>query len=298
LVVFALVFLFFAWQAPGFLTQLSLVRNILVPASIGAVISLGMTVVMTGSGIDLSVAATAGLAALAAASAETLLDFNLVLMMVVAVIVGALMGALNGAFVAYVGISPFVVTLSSAFLMSGLQSLMALSAVGGTYLMISGDVKKFVREPIVLIGACAVVAILLYIFLDHTTHGRYIRAIGQNLSVTHLSGIKTRFYTWLTYVICGALCAIGGVMLTAREGKASVGSGEGYLIDAFLLPILGQAVFQRFSVEGTIFGALFMYMIIDGLFIMGAPPESMRIVKGALLLAVILASGLQKMRAD
>lgn len=293
LVVFALVFGFFAWQSPVFLKKVNLIRNWLVPASISAVIALGMTAVMASSGIDLSVSAMAGLSALVAASSAAMFDFDPPLMIVMALIAGGLAGALNGFFVAYMGVSPFVVTLSTAFLMRGFQFMVTLVAVDGTYLMLPRDVTQLGSDPNFLIGICIVSAVLLHIFLDRTTHGRFIRATGQNLDVSFLSGIRIRFYTWLTYVLCGVLSAIGGVMLTSYEGMARVGSGESYLVDAFLLPILGQAIFRRFSVVGTLFGALFMYMIINGMFILGTPPEYVRIAKGGLLLVVILATGLQ-----
>jgi ribose transport system permease protein len=296
--VFVLVFIFFSVRAPGFLSVNNLVRSLLMPASIAAVIALGMMVVMTGGGIDLSVSATAGLSALLAAVAAARLDVGLPLMLLIAMLGGLLVGALNGVFVAYIGVSPFVVTLSVVFLAEGLQFLVTLMTISGTYLMLPRDVTRLATKPWFLLGLCALVSVTTYILLDRTIYGRYIRAVGQNLEVARFSGIPVRFYTWLTYAICGVLASIAGLMLTSVEGMARTGSGESYLIDAFLVPILGQSIFGRFSVQGTLFGALFMYMIIDGLFILGTPPESVRIVKGALLLAVILVSGLQKMRSS
>jgi ribose transport system permease protein len=295
LLVFALVFVFFSVKAQGFLTQINLVRNLLMPASIAAVIALGMTIVYVGGGVDLSIAVTAGLSGLAVAATMAKFDLSLPLLFLVALFSGAIIGAINGLLVAYVGISPFVVTLSVVFLAEGLQYLITLGVVSGTYIMLPREIMRLGSKPGFMLGICAAASILLYIFLDHTIFGRHIRTVGQNITVSNFSGIKTRFYTWLTYVLCGAFAAIGGVMLTFAEGMARVGSGESYLIDAFMLPILGNTIFGRFSVEGTIFGALFMYMLINGLFILGAPPEMIRIVKGVLLLAVILVSGIQKM---
>lgn len=298
LVVFAAVFIFFSIRAPGFLTPVNLVRSILMPASIAAVIALGMTVVMSGGGIDLSVSAIAGLSALFGAVAASELGLSIPLMILVAILCGLLMGAINGAFVAYIGISPFVATLSMVYLANGLQFLVTLVTISGTYLMLPRQIIQLASNPWFLLGGCILAAVIVYILLDHTTHGRYIRSMGQNLKVASFSGINVRLYTWLTYVIAGGLSAVGGVMLTSVEGMARTGSGESYLIDAFLLPILGNSVFGRFSVEGTLFGALFMYMIADGMFILGTTPEYVRIIKGALLLAVILVSGIQKMRAN
>lgn len=292
--VFALVFMYFGINAPGFLTQVNIVRNLILPATISAVISMGMTIVMSGGGIDLSVASIAGLAGMVAAVGSAKLDMSIALMILVALITGALIGALNGFLVAYCGISPFVVTLSVIYLARGLQYLVALSTVSGTYLMLPRDAVALGGKPAFFISAAVMVAVFLYVFLDHTIYGRFIRTVGSNMHAARYSGIPIRFYTWITYVICGLCCAVTGIMLTFNEGMAQVGSGDSYQIDAFLLPILGNAIFSRFSVQGTIFSSLFLYMIINGLFILGTPPEYLRIIKGALLITIILVSGLQK----
>jgi ribose/xylose/arabinose/galactoside ABC-type transport system permease subunit len=293
-IVFALVFIIFSIKAPSFLSQTNLIRNLIMPASISAVIAMGMTVVMSGGGIDLSIANIAGLAGLAAAASSAQLDLPFPFMLISALFVGGLIGAINGGLVAYAGISPFVVTLSVVYLAHGLQYLIALVSVSGTYLMLPRNVSNIGVNPIFQIGLCIVVFITLYIFLDHSIYGRYIKAVGVNLNASHFSGIPYRFYTWLTYVICGFCCALTGIMLTANEGLARVGSGESYQIDGFLLPILGKTIFGKFSVQGTIFSAIFIYMIINGMFILGVTPEFVKIIKGGLLLGIILVSGIQK----
>ena len=294
LLIFIGVFVFFSIKAPGFLTRINLVKNLLMPACIAAVISLGMTIVMTAGGVDLSISSIAGVAGLTSAAISAVFDLGFLPMLLGALLIGALVGAINGVLVAYGGISPFVVTLSVVFLAQGLQYLIALGAVSGTYLMLPREITRLGSEPYFVIGISLLCALLLYIFLDRTVYGRYTRAVGTNLEAARFSGIRVRFYYWLSFVICGVYCAVGGILLTFSEGMSRVGSGESYLVDAFLLPILGNTIFGRFSVEGTIFGALFMYMIINGLFILGTPPEYIRIIKGGLLLAIILVSGVQK----
>ncbi len=296
LFVFLAVFVFLSLRTPVFLTPTNLLRNLLMPAGIAAVLALGMTTVMAGGGIDLSVGATAGLSALVASTVATRVDIGIPGMIVLAILSGSLIGALNGLFVAYLGVNPFVVTLSSVYLIRGLQYLFTLTMVSGTYLMLPNNMMNVGSSAAFQIGLFLVISLSLYVFFDHTRFGRMTRAVGENLQVARFSGIPFRYYTWLTYVICGALVAMGGVMLTSYEGVARVGSGEGYLIDAFVLPLLGQAVFRRVCVEGTVYGALFIYMVINGLFIFGTPPQMVSLIKGGLLLAVIILSGVQKLR--
>jgi len=294
--VFVAIFIFLSIKAPGFFTTINLVRNLLMPAGIVAVIACGMTVVMAGGGIDLSVGATAGLSALVAAVTAARLDLEILPMLVLAIMVGCFIGSINGLFVAYLGVSPFVVTLSSVFLIRGLEFLISLTNVRGTYLMLPMELTDAGSSPYFQLGLFLVVVFSVFIFLDRSCFGRYIRSVGENLEVSHFSGIRYRFYTWLTYAVCGILTAIGGFMLTSYEGVVRVGSGESYLIDSFVLPILGQAVFRRISVEGTVFGALLIYMVLNGLFIFGTPPVFVNLIKGSLLLLVIILSGIQKLR--
>jgi ribose/xylose/arabinose/galactoside ABC-type transport system permease subunit len=296
LLVFLAIFLFFAITKPVFFSSVNILRNIILPAGIAGVIALGMTIVMAGGGIDLSVGAISGLSALIAGSIATNIHISVPLIMLIAMLTGLLIGGLNGFFVSFLSVNPFVVTLSSVFLIRGLEYLFTLRLVSGTYIMMPEELTRAGSSTWFQMGLFVLTSVLLYVFLDHTRFGRSIHSVGENLQVTHYSGLPIKLYTWLTYALCGVLVAIGGVMLTSYEGMVKVGTGESYLIDAFVLPILGQAVFKRISVEGTLFGALLIFMVINGLFIYGTPPIYVNFVKGGLLLVVIILSGIQKLR--
>jgi len=296
ILIFLLVFIFLATNSPVFLKPVNLIRNWLLPAGIASVISLGMTIVMAGGGIDLSVGATAGLSALFAASMSAVFHLGIIPMIILALLCGLVIGAIKGYFVAYLGVNPFVVTLSTVFLIRGLQFLVTLTSVKGAYIMLPTSLMILGGNATFQLGSFVIAAVILYIFLEKSYYGRYVQAVGTNLEVARFSGISFRSYTWLTYLIGGILTALGGFMLTSYEGVIRVGSGDGYLIDSFVLPILGQAVFRRISVEGTIFGALFMYMVINGLFIFGTSPENVDFIKGGLLFAVLIISGIQKLK--
>lgn len=298
LTLFIAVLIFLAIKAPVFFTPMNLVRNWLIPAGIAGLIAYGMTIVMAGGGIDLSVGVSAGLCALVSATVATELNIGIAGLIIIAILSGILLGALKGYLVAYLGINPFVVTLSMLFLIRGLQFFVTLTAVNGTYIMLGRDVTVFGNNAVAHLAFFGGSSLLLYIFMDHSKPGRYIKAVGENIEVARYSGIPYRYYTWITYLIGGAMAALGGFMLTSYEGVIRVGSGEGFLIDAFLLPILGQAVFGRVSVQGTLFGSLFMYMLINGLFILGTTPENVDFIKGGLLLVMLIASSLQRLRVE
>ena len=197
--VFILVFAFFAITKPVFLNPSNILRNLMLPAGIAGVIALGMTVVMAGGGIDLSVGATAGLSALVAATVATRIDLGIGGLFLLAMATGLFIGGLNGLFVAYLGVNPFVVTLSTVFLIRGLEYLFTLTLVSGTYLMVPAYAAKAGSSTWFQLGLFLAVAVLLYIFLQSTRFGRAIHTVGESLQVSHYSGLPIRAYTWLTY---------------------------------------------------------------------------------------------------
>ena len=284
--LFFLVFALLCIYGRGFFTAENLVRNLLMPASMSSVIACGMTLVMRGGGIDLSMGATAGLGALTGAALGT----NVVSSIAAAMFSGMILGSLNGLFISVIGINPFIVTLTTSFVAKGLQFLVSLQKAQSTALLWSLPMDRLGSSPVFQIGTSLLVIIFLYVFIEKTKYGRYVKAIGENSEVAIYSGIPVRFYSWMTYVIGSVLAGLSGVMLTSYEGLVRVGSGDNFLLDAFLLPLLGKAVFGRLSIAGTVFAALFLAMIVNGLYILGLPPSWVNAMKGVLLFSMVVAS--------
>ena len=138
------------------------------------------------------------------------------------------MGVANGFGIAALNVSPFMMTLAMASIGFGL----ALSMTGGVpvYGMPSQfgatlGFGKLLGVP-VPVYVTVVVILGMYVLLNWTRIGRYFYAIGGNIKASALSGISTRSYQFLAYVLCGFLASLGGVMLTARleTGEANIGA--------------------------------------------------------------------------
>ena len=141
---------------------------------------------------------------------------------------GTLVGVVNGIGVALFNVSPFMMTLGTATISFGI----ALTLTSGVpvYGMPDefGTIFSFARifdipSPVYVTAGLFV---LMYVLLNWTRIGRYLYAVGGNLKASRLSGISTRFYLFMAYVLCGGLAAVAGALLTARleTGEANIGA--------------------------------------------------------------------------
>ncbi len=143
------------------------------------------------------------------------------------------------------------------------------------------------------IGVLLVVGVLLWLLLDHTTYGRYLRATGSNPVAASLSGIKPGRETFKAFVLGGVLAALAGIILGAGQGTASPGAATAFLLPAFAAAFLSTVILSagRFHVWGTVVGGIFLVWVSQGLIIGGLPFTWTDVVNGVvLIIAVAFAS--------
>ncbi|MGI9303044.1 MAG: ABC transporter permease [Gammaproteobacteria bacterium] len=206
---------------------------------------------------------------------------------------GTLIGAVNGIGISIFRVPPFIMTLATASIMSGL----ALKITAGV--PIYGMPEKFSQVfGYGLVGGVAiptlfaiVFAVLMYVILSWTKMGRYIYAIGGNPKAALLSGVRTRLYLFLAYVLCGGVTAVAAVLMTAR-----LESGEANLGQAFPLQSIAACVIGGVSLFGgigrvpsVVFGAIFIILVQNGMHSMHIDSYTQLIVIGILLILAIIA---------
>jgi ribose transport system permease protein len=256
-----------------------------------AILALGVLFVILTGGIDLSVGSTAGLSGFTAALAMAA-GWPLVLAIAVGLLTGAAVGAINGAIVAYVGVTPFIVTLGM------------LGAAHGAVLVIKqGDSIRDIPQSFIqaangsLFGISVPVLILLvlaalaHVVLNHTAFGRRIYAIGGNEEATAFSGINTRAVKFLTYVICGSSAAVTGILFVARFQSAQADAGRGMELDAIAATVIGGTSLMggEGTVVGVLLGAIIMGVIRNGLVLLEVSSYWQElIIGGIIVLAAIL----------
>ena len=284
----------FALLTPKFLNAANLM-NVARQASINVVLATGMTFVILTRGIDLAVGSVLGLTAVLAVQLS-LLEGWAWSAVPASLGAGALIGALTGAAVAYGAFPPFIITLGTytalrgaAFLLGGGTSVinhdLGFAWIGNDYL---GPV------PWLVIIAVAVVAVSAFV-LRRTVFGRDVYAVGGNPEAARLAGINEGVVLVGVYAISSTLAALGGVMSASRLFSANGQLGTGYELDAIAAVILGGTSFSGGvgTVLGTLYGALVIAVLNNGLTLMNVSYFWQLVAKGSL---IVIAVGLDRLR--
>jgi ribose transport system permease protein len=214
----------------------------------------------------------------------------------IALLIGLVLGALNGLLIAYAGLPPFIVTLGSMTTLRGLAYLLA----GGTTIINSKIDFAWIGNaylgPLPWIVVIAFLVLLAtWFLLRHTVLGIYIYGVGGNPQAARLTGIKVGQVMLFVYAFSGLLAGLGGVMTTSRLYSANGVLGTGYELDAIAAVILGGTSFVGGigTVIGTLFGALIIATLNNGLTLMNVSFFWQLVIKG---LVIIIAVALDKYR--
>jgi ribose transport system permease protein len=288
------VVVLFAFLTPKFLTAANLM-NVARQASINVVLATGMTFVILTRGIDLAVGSVLGVTAVLAVQLS-LLDAWSWSAVPASLAAGAMVGGVTGAAVAYGGLPPFIITLGTYTALRGAAYLLgsgttvinndlAFGWIGNDYL---GPV------PWLVVIAIAVVALSGFV-LRCTVFGRDVYAVGGNPEAARLAGINEGAVLVGVYAISSTLAALGGVMSASRLYSANGQLGTGYELDAIAAVILGGTSFAGGvgSVIGTLYGALIIAVLNNGLTLMNVSYFWQLVAKGSL---IVLAVGIDRLR--
>ena len=135
-----------------------------------------------------------------------------------------------------------------------------------------------------------VLALVIWFFLEFTRWGRVMYAIGSNELASRLAGAPVSRYKIAAYMISGVSASIGGILLAARVGRGDVSSGNNLLLDAVAAALIGFAVLgvAKPNAFGTLVGALFVGVLLQGLTMMNAPYYAQDFVKGSVLVVALV----------
>jgi ribose transport system permease protein len=263
-------------------------------ATIG-VVSIGMTFVITGGGIDLSVGAILALASVwctTFATQNMAEDTHWVLMVFAALAVGAGCGLVNGLLISYGGIVPFIATLAMLASARGLAEIISerktqIVRVDGFLDFFKADVAGI---PVIVI-IFALVAVVGWVLLNLTTFGRRTLAVGGNPEAARLAGINVKRHTVYLYVLLGVCCGIAALMLVgSRTSTGSSTHGSLYELDAIAAVVIGGTLLSggRGTIVGTVLGVL-IFMTLSNVFTLNNQDNSTQAVaKGVIIVVAVL----------
>ncbi len=271
-----------------------------------AIVAMGQMLALLTGGFDLSVgkivAITSVITALTMAPLKAAhpdaIGLTLTLGILAGIGAGTLVGIVNGIGVALFNVSPFMMTLGTATISFGV----ALTLTSGVpvYGMPDefGTIFSFARifdipSPVYVTAGLFV---LMYILLNWTRMGRYLYAVGGNLKASRLSGISTRFYLFMAYVLCGGLAAVSGTLLTARLETGEANIGASMPLDSIAACVIGGVSLRGGTGQlgNVVLGAVFIGLIQNGMDLAQIQSYLQEVVIGVLLILAVIADQLRQ----
>lgn len=287
---------------PVFLTRNNLL-NVIRQVSIIGIISVGMTFIILLGLIDLSVGSIVAFSGVIAASMQVRWGTELpVWVCMVAsiglpLLVGTACGFINGVISTKGKIHPFIVTLGTMSIYRGATLLIVdgrpISGMSKPFRYIGSGMPLGIPFPVILFLCCVAIAAFI---LRKTTFGRSIYAIGGNQESAYLSGIMVDRLKIIAFTALGTLSALAALVLTSRVNSAEMQAGEGYELDVIAAVVIGgtSMIGGEGGVIGTLFGALLIGVISNGLNLLGMQPYWQLMVKGAIIIAAVLLDRLKR----
>lgn len=265
------------------------------------ILAVGMTLVTAASGgQDISVGAVMAVAGavccqiLSGGEVSTNAFQNpLILAIIAALIVSCICGAFNGFLVAHLNIQPMVATLILYTAGRGIAQLVTQGQITyvrvDAYKVMGGYIGKC-PVPTPVFFAIAVVAVA-YLVLKKTALGLYIESVGVNGSASRLVGLNSTLIKFLTYVICGLLAGIAGIVASSRIYSADANNiGLNLEMDAILAVALGGNVLGggKFSLMGSVIGAYTIQALTTTLYAMKVSSDQLPVYKAIVVIIIVV----------
>ncbi|MBA3945889.1 MAG: ABC transporter permease [Herpetosiphonaceae bacterium] len=287
----------------GFGSDLGIARaqatNILRLAVFLGVVAAGQTlVIISGSeGIDLSAGAVVTLSAIITYSIVNGRNANVLPALLAALLVGALIGLINGLGIIFLTISPLVMTLGMAGVVSGLILIITQGNVRGA---IAPGMTQVIARPVAgvpgAIWIWIVFGALMWLLLQRTSFGKQLFAIGTNRITARLSGVNVTAMAISTYAVAGMLAGLGGFLVVGNTGVVHIRIGDPFLFPSIAAVAVGGTLLTggKGSYFGTMAGALVLTLLTSLLTTMQMPESVRRMVLGATLLIMISIYGRER----
>jgi ribose transport system permease protein len=210
--------------------------------------------------------------------------------LLLAVLSGAAMGALNGILTAKAALPSFIVTVATMGAYRGLVSLptdgLPAAIDNDTWLYIGAE--NFLGLP-VLVWVMLALFVVNFVAQSRTVFGRRAYLTGGNPEAAVYSGIRVDRLRVMAFVLSGLMAGISGVLLSSRLSSAQTNAGTGYELDAIAATVLGGTSLSGGSgtMLGTLFGALVIGVINNGMNLLSVPYFYQLIVKGAVIVIAV-----------
>jgi ribose transport system permease protein len=269
--------------------------QLLVISSFLGIIAVGQTLVIISGGLDLSLAYTLNLGAVI--MTQVSVDHGGLSALFIALAAGIIIGLLNGLGVAYLNISPIIMTLAMSSILKSV-----------TYVYSDGNPKGSAPQFLRFFGTGSflgikmavwfwvILSVFVILLLAKTTFGRKLYAIGTNANVSYLSGINNKRIIVMVYMLSGLFAVLAGMMSVGFYGRSFLGMGDTLLLPSLAAVVIGGTSIMggRGGYAGTLAGAIMIYILMSILTVLDMNDAGRQIIYGLVILVVLFMYGREK----
>ena len=292
----AALFLALTLLAPHFLTADNLL-NVLRQVAFVGIIAFGMTLVIIGGEVDISVGSAVALSSALLGALHVQAGWPLPLAVLICVLEGIVVGLFAGFLRARFNVPSFIATLALYSTLRGVAFMITnafpISIPDQGFQFWGNGYLAGVPVPAILM----LLAFAGFWFIsERTVFGRSVYAVGGNADAARLSGIGVFRIRVTLFGITGGLAALSGVLLSARLASGTASVGVGWEFDVISAVIIGGTSLYggSGSMLGTLMGVLFIGLLANGMTLMGVNSYAQDAVRGAIVLGAVLVSILQR----
>jgi ribose/xylose/arabinose/galactoside ABC-type transport system permease subunit len=272
------------------------VVSILYFGTVPILVALGMTLVIATGGIDLSVGAVMAISGAIAcrliSHATDQSSLSLVFTaMGLALLASLAAGLFNGLMVARAGVQPIVATLILMVAGRGIAQLITsgfiLTELSKPYAVVGGYAAAVPTGVFIVAGFVAVTGVLT----RRTALGLLVESVGGNAEASRLAGVRAQRIKLMVYVFCGLCAGVAGLWNSSSLGGADANNAGLWIeLDAILAVVIGGTPLTggRFSIGGTVVGALILQTLKTTIFTIGIPAQANMVFEAVVVIIICL----------
>lgn len=284
---------------PNFLSTNNIIL-IFQQISIVGILTMAMSMLMLGGGVDLSVGnimILSGCTMAALIHAENPLPLWAVV--IICLVVGLTCGAINGFIVAKSKCAPLIITLGMSNIFYGLALIVTDARVQSFDRVLENIrlMRIFKVIPITMVWFFILVMVTTVI-INRTRFGRRVVAMGGNEENARLCGINVDLHKVLLYGISGLYCAIASIIFASRLDAITAAGGAGYETSALTGAVIGGVTFDggKGSISGAFLGALFMGVLSNAMNILTIDSYVQTVILGVAVVFSVVISNIDNIR--
>jgi len=296
MLILLLLMILFSFMSPYFLTWRNL-SNIITQNTYFIIVAIGLSFVMIGGGIDLSVGYQMSLVGVVTAMLMMVYHLPVWLAVLIGLLLGTTLGLINGLIVTSIKIFPLIATLATATVFQGISYIISKA---NTFRGYPEEFLFLTREKVLGIPfdilLTLVIAILVGLVFSETVFGFRLLALGGNEEASRLAGINTRKMKIAIYTICGFFTAIATMVMISKANTTNSSFGPGTEFIALTAAIVGGISFMggEGSIQSLIAGVLLLAVLGNGMQLAGWGTYAQFIVRGLILLGAVAFDEFQR----